>query len=104
MTRPRSDPSDSDQPMVLLCSQGGVKIVQKAARSKYPAACVDFGPSSLAVQMARELGPTLVVLYLRGQRFQLSPSVPANNSKVGRKTATDSSSLRWATICRVIGT
>jgi len=51
--------------VLLVSSRGGFKIVQKAARSKYPAACVDFSPSSLAVQMARERSYTCCSLIAR---------------------------------------
>jgi FdhD protein len=54
---------------VLLASgRGGFEIVQKSITAGIPLLASVSAPSSLAVQLARELGLTLVG-FLRGQRF-----------------------------------
>ncbi len=57
----------SDQ-ILLLSGRGGFEIVQKAIVAGIPAVASVSAPSSLAVQLARELRLTLVG-FLRGRRF-----------------------------------
>jgi FdhD protein len=52
----------------LVSGRGGFEIVQKAIAAGIPLLASVSAPSSLAVQLARELGLTLVG-FLRGQRF-----------------------------------
>jgi FdhD protein len=54
--------------MMLASGRGGFEIVQKALSAGIPLLASVSAPSSLAVQLARELGLTLVG-FLRGQRF-----------------------------------
>jgi FdhD protein len=54
--------------MLLASGRGGFEIVQKAIVAGIPLLASVSAPSSLAVQLARELGITLVG-FLRGQRF-----------------------------------
>jgi FdhD protein len=54
--------------MLLVSGRGGFEIVQKALAAGIPLLASVSAPSSLAVQLARELGLTLVG-FLRGQRF-----------------------------------
>jgi FdhD protein len=54
--------------MLLVSGRGGFEIVQKALSAGIPLLASVSAPSSLAVQLARELGLTLVG-FLRGQRF-----------------------------------
>jgi FdhD protein len=54
--------------ILLLSGRGGFEIVQKALSAGVPLLASVSAPSSLAVQLARELGLTLVG-FLRGQRF-----------------------------------
>lgn len=54
--------------IMLVSSRGGFEIVQKAIAAGIPLLASVSAPSSLAVQLARELGLTLVG-FLRGQRF-----------------------------------
>jgi FdhD protein len=54
--------------MMLVSGRGGFEIVQKALSAGVPLLASVSAPSSLAVQLARELGLTLVG-FLRGQRF-----------------------------------
>jgi FdhD protein len=54
--------------MLLVSGRGGFEIVQKAISAGVPLLASVSAPSSLAVQLARELGLTLVG-FLRGQRF-----------------------------------
>ena len=53
---------------LLVSGRGGFEIVQKALVAGIPLLASVSAPSSLAVQLARELGLTLVG-FLRGQRF-----------------------------------
>jgi FdhD protein len=54
--------------VMLVSGRGGFEIVQKAISAGVPLLASVSAPSSLAVQLARELGLTLVG-FLRGQRF-----------------------------------
>ena len=56
------------QHVMLISGRGGFEIVQKALSVGLPILASVSAPSSLAVQLARELGLTLVG-FLRGQRF-----------------------------------
>lgn len=53
---------------MLVSGRGGFEIVQKALSAGLPLLASVSAPSSLAVQLARELGLTLVG-FLRGRRF-----------------------------------
>jgi FdhD protein len=54
--------------ILLVSGRGGFEIVQKAIAAGIPLLASVSAPSSLAVQLARELGLTLVG-FLRGRRF-----------------------------------
>jgi FdhD protein len=54
--------------VMLVSGRGGFEIVQKALAAGIPVLASVSAPSSLAVQLARELGLTLVG-FLRGRRF-----------------------------------
>jgi FdhD protein len=54
--------------VLLVSGRGGFEIVQKSIVAGLPAVASVSAPSSLAVQLARELGQTLVG-FLRGRRF-----------------------------------
>jgi FdhD protein len=54
--------------LLLVSGRGGFEIVQKALSAGIPLLASVSAPSSLAVQLARELGLTLVG-FLRGRRF-----------------------------------
>jgi len=54
--------------VLLVSGRGGFEIVQKSIASGIPLLASVSAPSSLAVQLARELGLTLVG-FLRGRRF-----------------------------------
>lgn len=54
--------------VVLVSGRGGFEIVQKAIVAGVPVVASVSAPSSLAVQLAREMGLTLVG-FLRGRRF-----------------------------------
>jgi FdhD protein len=56
------------QHVMLVSGRGGFEIVQKALAAGLPILASVSAPSSLAVQLARELGLTLVG-FLRGRRF-----------------------------------
>ena len=56
------------QHVLLVSGRGGFEIVQKALAAGIPVLASISAPSSLAVQLARELGLTLVG-FLRGRRF-----------------------------------
>jgi FdhD protein len=71
--------------VLLVSGRGGFEIVQKSIAAGIPLLASVSAPSSLAVQLARELGLTLVG-FLRGRRFVIyageervavSASVPA---------------------------
>jgi FdhD protein len=54
--------------VLMVSGRGGFEIVQKALAAGIPLLASVSAPSSLAVQLARELGLTLVG-FLRGRRF-----------------------------------
>jgi FdhD protein len=54
--------------VLMVSGRGGFEIVQKALVAGIPILACVSAPSSLAVQMARELSMTLVG-FLRGRRF-----------------------------------
>lgn len=54
--------------VLMVSGRGGFEIIQKALVAGIPILASVSAPSSLAVQMARELGMTLVG-FLRGRRF-----------------------------------
>ena len=54
--------------ILLVSGRGGFEIVQKVLAAGIPLLASVSAPSSLAVQLARELGLTLVG-FLRGRRF-----------------------------------
>jgi FdhD protein len=54
--------------VLLVSGRGGFEIVQKALSAGIPLLASVSAPSSLAVQLARELGSTLIG-FLRGRRF-----------------------------------
>jgi len=54
--------------VLLVSGRGGFEIVQKALAAGIPILASVSAPSSLAVQLARELGLSLVG-FLRGRRF-----------------------------------
>jgi len=56
------------QHVMLVSGRGGFEIVQKALSAGLPILASVSAPSSLAVQLARELGLTLAG-FLRGRRF-----------------------------------
>jgi FdhD protein len=56
--------------IMLVSGRGGFEIVQKALSAGIPVLASVSAPSSLAVQLARELGLTLIG-FLRGRRFVL---------------------------------
>jgi len=56
------------QQVMLVSGRGGFEIVQKALSAGVPILASVSAPSSLAVQLARELGLTLAG-FLRGRRF-----------------------------------
>jgi FdhD protein len=54
--------------VLMVSGRGGFEIVQKALAAGIPILASVSAPSSLAVKLARELGPTLIG-FMRGQRF-----------------------------------
>ena len=65
--------------VLLVSGRGGFEIVQKSITAGIPLLASVSAPSSLAVQLARELGLTLVG-FLRGQRFVIY----AGEEQIGR--------------------
>jgi FdhD protein len=71
--------------ILLVSGRGGFEIVQKSIAAGIPLLASVSAPSSLAVQLARELGLTLVgflrgrrfVIYAGEERIAVSASVPA---------------------------
>ena len=69
--------------VMLVSGRGGFEIVQKSLAAGLPILASVSAPSSLAVQLARELGLTLIG-FLRGRRFVVysGPSRLAPSSKL----------------------
>ncbi len=71
--------------IMLVSGRGGFEIVQKSIAAGIPLLASVSAPSSLAVQLAREMGLTLVgflrgrrfVIYAGEERIAVSASVPA---------------------------
>jgi len=68
--------------LLMVSGRGGFEIVQKALAAGAPVVASVSAPSSLAVQLARELGQTLVG-FLRERRFV----VYAGEERLGRPEA-----------------
>jgi len=66
--------------ILLASGRGGFEIVQKAIVAGVPLLASVSAPSSLAVQLAREMGITLVG-FLRGRRFVIY----ANDERLSRR-------------------
>jgi FdhD protein len=64
----QQDKTPLDGCILLASGRGGFEIVQKALVAGIPLLASVSAPSSLAVQLAREMGMTLIG-FLRGQRF-----------------------------------
>ena len=61
--------------VLMVSGRGGFEIVQKALAAGLPIVASVSAPSGLAVQLARELGLTLVG-FLRGRRFVVYAGAP----------------------------
>ncbi len=61
--------------VLLVSGRGGFEIIQKALAMSIPILASVSAPSSLAVQLAREMGLTLAG-FLRGQRFVVYAGEP----------------------------
>jgi FdhD protein len=77
--------------ILLVSGRGGFEIVQKTLAAGIPLLASVSAPSSLAVQLAREFGLTLVG-FLRGQRFviysgeeRIAVSAPAPTGGSGQR-------------------
>ena len=61
--------------ILMVSGRGGFEIAQKALAAGVPVLASISAPSSLAVQVAREMGMTLIG-FLRGQRFVVYAGAP----------------------------
>jgi FdhD protein len=59
-----------DRAIVLVSGRSSYEIVQKAVAARVPIVCAVSAPSSLAVDLARRFGVTLIG-FLRGPRFNV---------------------------------
>jgi len=66
--------------VLLVSGRGGFEIIQKAIVAGLPVVASVSAPSSLAVQLAREMSLTLIG-FLRGERFV----VYAGDERLARK-------------------
>jgi FdhD protein len=62
-----------DQSVLLVSGRVSYELVQKALVARIPIVCAVSAPSSLAVDVARRFGVTLVA-FLRGERFNIYAS------------------------------
>ena len=67
--------------VLMVSGRGGFEIAQKALVAGFPVLASVSAPSSLAVQIAREFGMTMVG-FLRGRRF-VAYSAPLRVTRVG---------------------
>jgi FdhD protein len=68
-----------EQSVLLVSGRVSYELVQKALVARIPLVCAVSAPSSLAVDVARRFGVTLIA-FLRGERF----NVYANEERVAR--------------------
>ncbi|MBD5635422.1 MAG: formate dehydrogenase accessory sulfurtransferase FdhD, partial [Candidatus Eremiobacteraeota bacterium] len=59
-----------ERSVLLVSGRSSYEMVQKAVAARIPIVCSVSAPSSLAVDLAREFGVTLVG-FLRGERFNI---------------------------------
>jgi FdhD protein len=66
----RANAVPADDTILILSSRASFEIIQKAVMAGIPAVATVGGPTSLAIELARDLGVTLIA-FLRNARFNV---------------------------------
>ena len=81
--------------VMLLSGRAGFELVQKAAVARVPIVCSVSAPSALAIDLAEDVGMTLVGFVRGGSRERLHPPAPDHLSRPVRRRALGTAPGKW---------